>query len=389
MNFSEQTKQNLKDIVTGCRTVLIVDVKNYLYRYVWAYQDMSIPDAGQPDGRFHTGHLYGFTRLMTYLKDNFSDSVTILCLDGKDETRLALNAAYKADREHPYDVDTAREDLLAMISLMDGIYMVYDEHYEADDAIGTVAKTIRAVCEQNHISRSIYILSSDKDMYQLIRDGGCCPIRVIKKLKNADDEVIGEAEVREKMNGVGPEDLVKFRSIVGDSSDCLKGYFRFRKANAAIIAENFDYDPACGRLYLKEHVEPQESWNKFLPTVMDDMQLFRDNYAMMKLKIFNFELINLSDDTHRAPLEDALSLMEHYRLMQFMESLASKNYSRYTEEIREHLHKRSGMWQLKDDLYEKLINAVSSGTYGGLTADDIYRMLQGLTREWKEQSLPE
>ena len=97
-------------------------------------------------------------------------------------------------------------------------------------------------------------------MYQLVREGGDVNVRIIRKFGQGrkwmeDADLVDTSKVRETFNGVYPENLVKFRAISGDSSDRLKGYYRFRKSNAAIIAENFDYSVEKKGFVLKTGIQ--------------------------------------------------------------------------------------------------------------------------------------
>jgi DNA polymerase-1 len=286
------------------------------------------------DNPICTGHLFGFTKLMTSLKTKYKNCAILLALDGIDVSRRMANESYKADREHDYRVDVEMDELLDMCSLVDGVFTCYDPDYEADDVIGSVVQEVYRLCKKNNIPKQINILSTDKDMYQLIRDDESVPIHSILKFSNPP-EIVDESVVRDKFNGVSPKDLVKFRAIVGDSSDNLSGYYRFRKANAAIIAENFDYDEEKQLLYLKPGVQYDPKWAKFLPTIADNMNTFRTNYSIMKLKKFDFEIIpisdrhSLSDEELSQEYASIFGIIKKYQLNQYLTSIRSGRYTRY------------------------------------------------------------
>lgn len=334
----EETKKSLYDICVNYNDVMIIDVMNYLHRYMWVHKDLTVTIG---DDEVCTGHLFGFTKLMTSLKDKSPNCAIILALDGIDQKRRSINVSYKAQRDHTYKVDAEIAELLKMCSLVDGVFCVYHEDYEADDVLYVVSKRIRELCVKNNIKKSVYILSNDKDMFQCVTDDEPCTIHVVKKLgyghgdwkQNA--EIVKVEDVREKFNGVGPADLVKFRAIVGDSSDNLRGYYRFRKANAAIIAENYDYDEVEGILTLKEGAKPCLSWKKFLPTVLGDMKTFQDNYAIMKLKDFDFEIADLGSKDAICPITEIVSIIKKYELVQYLNTVSLGRYSKYRHEIQE------------------------------------------------------
>lgn len=331
--MNDTTKKALYDICVNHKDVLVVDVMNYLHRYMWVYRDLSVTLG---DETICTGHIYGFTNLMVYLKEKFPNCAIILALDGIDKERRATNSEYKAQREHSYDVAGGIDEIVKMCSLVEGVYTCYDRDYEADDVIGVVSKTVSKMCIKNGIEKKVYILSNDKDMYQLVTDGTICDINIIKKFGSEDRwyddaEIVSVREVMERFNGVKPEDLVKFRAITGDPSDNLKGYYRFRKANAAIIAENFDYDVENKKLVMKDGVKPCQSWRKFLPAVLEDMKTFQDNYAIMKLKDFDFEIIPVNTPEFIAPIDEILGLIKKYCLNKYKMKVVK--YSQYRDKI--------------------------------------------------------
>lgn len=287
------TKQSLFDLCKKYNDVFVVDMFNYIFKYYFANKDLSVT---RDEKVIPTGHFFGITRQMIFLKEHFPNCAIVFAIDGHDMTRREINEEYKAGRVHEIEPAEYVNEIVMMCSLIDGVYSCYNPNYEADDVIGSVSTTLKSLCERNNIEKNIYILSSDKDMYQLITDEGKCKIRAIKKFGYGqewykDIEFIDENKVREVFNDVSPKDLVKFRAITGDSSDNLKGYFRFRKANASIIANNFEYIQSEHKLVLKKDVPMRESWRKPLETILEDFSIFEKNYAIMKLKMFDFDIV--------------------------------------------------------------------------------------------------
>ncbi len=82
--------------------------------------------------------------------------------------------------------------------------------YEADDVIGTLA------CKAVAASYSVYVVSSDKDMLQLVND------RVLV-LNPPKDNLICDAAKVEEILGVPPERVVDVMALRGDSIDNIPG----------------------------------------------------------------------------------------------------------------------------------------------------------------------
>ncbi|MDR1374839.1 MAG: DNA polymerase I [Treponema sp.] len=134
---------------------------------------------------------------------------------------------YKATRQK------APEDLHAQVPLVEealralGVPVLRAGGYEADDLIAALARKCRAE------GRNCYILSSDKDLLQLVGQGTYA-LRPLKSVKGGESgefhtvrggipyELIGPAEVKAEW-GVGPEKVLDLLSLTGDSSDNVPG----------------------------------------------------------------------------------------------------------------------------------------------------------------------
>src|SRR5712691_6300192 len=90
------------------------------------------------------------------------------------------------------------------------IPILQSEGYEADDVIGTLAR--KAAAE----SYSVYVVSSDKDMLQLVNDKVCV-------LNPPKDNLICDAAKVEEILGVPPERVVDVMALRGDSIDNIPG----------------------------------------------------------------------------------------------------------------------------------------------------------------------
>jgi DNA polymerase-1 len=132
-------------------------------------------------------------------------------------------AEYKATRQK------APDDLHAQVPLVEeflealGVPAIRAEGYEADDIIATLAKKCRAE------GRSCYIISSDKDLLQLVGNGTweLRPQRIKNETGGAASggltyELVGPEEVKAEW-GVTPELVQDLLSLTGDASDNVPG----------------------------------------------------------------------------------------------------------------------------------------------------------------------
>ena len=329
------TKRVLYDICVNHGDVMVVDTLNYLHRYLWVHRDLS---ARYKDNIVMTGHIYGFTNLILSLKKRFNKCAIILALDGIDKTRKQLNPNYKSHRSHSgqYQPDEQLMEIIDICSLIEGVYVCYNPDYEADDAIGVVANTVRRICVRNNISKNIFILSNDKDMYQLVNEDDNAPIRIIKGFQGDKKvfngaEVIGVSDVCKRFNGVSPKDLVKYRAIVGDPSDNLKGYYRFIKSKAALIAKRYDYDEDKKELKLKDGLYEEPTLQKYVDKVFEDLDVFRNNYDIMKLKHFDLKLDPINSVERIKDIGYIVGLAKAFGLKRYLDQVCM--YSPYASEI--------------------------------------------------------
>jgi len=133
-----------------------------------------------------------------------------VCFDTKSPTfRHAMSEEYKANRPK-MDVELAEQIpyIHSLVAAL-GIPLLRIEGAEADDIIGTLA--YRAVAEGHHV----VISTGDKDMMQLIND---CVI-----LEDSfTGKITDSTGVVEKF-GINPEQMIDFLTLMGDSSDGIKG----------------------------------------------------------------------------------------------------------------------------------------------------------------------
>ncbi|HYE52652.1 MAG TPA: DNA polymerase I, partial [Azospirillaceae bacterium] len=210
-------------------SLYLVDGSGFIFR---AYH--ALPPLSRPDGT-PVNAVLGFTNmLMKLLAELKADAVAVV-FDSKRQTfRSDIYPDYKAHRPEP------PEDLRPQFALIREAVEAFClpclelEGYEADDLIATYARLAR---EQG---RPCTIVSSDKDLMQLITDG----VRLMDPMKG---KLIGPAEVMEKF-GVPPEKVVDVQALAGDSVDNVPGVPGIGvKTAAQLITEYGDLETLLAR----------------------------------------------------------------------------------------------------------------------------------------------
>lgn len=184
--------------------LVLVDGSSYLYRAFHALPPLTT-SKGMP-----TGAVKGVLNMLKSLRKQYPDSLFAVVFDAKGGTfRDAMFAEYKANRPSmPDDLRVQVEPLHASVKAL-GYPLLCVEGVEADDVIGTLARSAAAQ------GRPVIISTGDKDMAQLV-DGH------ITLVNTMTGSVLDVAGVHEKF-GVGPEHIIDFLALMGDKVDNIPG----------------------------------------------------------------------------------------------------------------------------------------------------------------------
>jgi DNA polymerase-1 len=181
-----------------------VDGSSYLYRAFHALPPLTT-SKGLP-----TGAVKGVLNMLKSLRKQYPDSPFAVVFDAKGGTfRDEMFAEYKANRPSmPDDMRVQIEPLHQSVIAL-GFPLLCVEGVEADDVIGTLARSSAAA------DRPVIISTGDKDMAQLV-DGH---ITLVNTMTGSSMDVDG---VKEKF-GVAPEQIIDYLALMGDSSDNIPG----------------------------------------------------------------------------------------------------------------------------------------------------------------------
>jgi DNA polymerase-1 len=182
----------------------LVDGSGFIFRAFHA-----IPPLTRSDGT-PVNAVMGFTNmLMKLLADHHAEAVAVI-FDSKRLTfRNDFYPAYKAQRPEPPEELKPQFGIIREAVEAFCVPCIELEGFEADDLIATYARLAR---EQG---RPVTIVSSDKDLMQLVSDG----VGMLDPIKN---KPIGVEEVFEKF-GVAPEKVVDVQALAGDTVDNVPG----------------------------------------------------------------------------------------------------------------------------------------------------------------------
>jgi DNA polymerase I len=186
----------------------LVDGSAYIFRAYYSLPPLTNP-AGVP-----VGAVAGYSNMLWKLANDLHAA------DGPTHLAVVLDKAGTSFRNDIYDQYKANrppapEDLRPQFPLIRdatrafSFPMVEEDHVEADDMIASYTVAAKAQ------GWAVTIISSDKDLMQLVGDG-------VDMFDTMKDKRIGRAEVIEKF-GVGPELVGDVLALMGDASDNVPG----------------------------------------------------------------------------------------------------------------------------------------------------------------------
>jgi DNA polymerase-1 len=179
----------------------------------------------RPDGT-PVNAVFGFTNMLArLLKDHVGTHFAVIFDAGRTTFRNRLYDKYKAQRPEPPPELVPQFALVREATIAFGVPAIELADWEADDLIASYA---RAVSE---IGGRTTIVSSDKDLMQLIRPG-------VDMLDPMKQKPIGEAEVIEKF-GVPPGKLIEVQALMGDSVDNVPGVPGIGPKTAALLIQEY------------------------------------------------------------------------------------------------------------------------------------------------------
>jgi DNA polymerase-1 len=202
-------------------SLYIIDVSNMFYRAFWGLDPLTTPD-GRP-----TQALHGFLTMLNGIVRDKKPTYVALALESKGPNwRKAIYPAYKGNRTEPNpDLTFQLNQMPALLEALN--YPTFQsEGYEADDVIGALAQ------HGERLGMEVFIVSSDKDFSQLVNNN----IRIYDHMKGI---IIGEQEVFLKY-GVRPDQFRDYLSIVGDTSDNVKGVAGVGPKGAATLLQQYE-----------------------------------------------------------------------------------------------------------------------------------------------------
>ena len=208
------------DAAVGKLHLILIDGSGFIFRAFHA-----LPPMTRPDGT-HVNAVFGFTNMLAkLLKEHVGTHIAVIFDAGRLTFRNRLYEAYKAHRPPPPEELIPQFPLVREATEAFGVPAVELADWEADDLIAAYAVAA------TNAGGQVTIISSDKDLMQLIRPG-------VEMLDPIKQKPIGSAEVMEKF-GVTPDKMVEVQALIGDSTDNVPGVPGIGPKGAAQLINEF------------------------------------------------------------------------------------------------------------------------------------------------------
>jgi DNA polymerase I len=220
---------NAANIPPDARRIFLIDTMSFIFR---AYHAMARQRGMSTKTGVPTAATYVFVNMLRKLRDDFSPQYLAAVFDVagptfRDHQAGAITSVRKFDLKtqtfqeveyHGYKANRAEmpAELAQQLPYIRRALEAYRipilelQGYEADDVIGTLARKAEAD------SYLVYVVSSDKDMLQLVNEH-------VHVLNPPKDNLICDAQKVEEILGVPPERVVDVMALRGDSIDNVPG----------------------------------------------------------------------------------------------------------------------------------------------------------------------
>lgn len=212
--------------------ILLIDGNSLANRAFYA-----LPFLADPKGR-PSGAVFGFTNILVkMITEEHPDGIIVAFDHARKTFRNNLYVEYKGTRKETPPELLQQFPLIKQLLQQMGIKVIEQDGIEADDIIGTCAKTLNG---------KKIILSGDRDLLQLISDD----TEVWLTMKGVSIvNKIGKKELKATFR-LNPEQVVDLKALMGDASDNIPGVAGVGEKTALKLIEEYG---SLDNIYKKIH----------------------------------------------------------------------------------------------------------------------------------------
>ncbi len=249
--------------------LLLIDGHYYVYRSFHAIQNLT-NSKGEP-----ANAVYGFVKTVRkMIKDVRPDLAAVFWDEGMPRKRVALQPAYKQQREAMPDKMIPQLVFIQSFCAAMGLVSISKPDTEADDLMGCYVMAAR----QEGVE--VVLATNDKDLFQLVDRQVSVYSTNKADLKHPKDShaLLGEIDVTQKWE-VPPAQIVEVLALTGDSVDNIPGIEGVGPKTAANLIREFGTVEN-----LLQHLSDVKN-EKLRLRLLESEQQIRDNRQMVQLEL--------------------------------------------------------------------------------------------------------
>ncbi len=259
------------------KTLILIDGHALAFRMFFALERTNM----QTTDHEPTWAVFGFFKaifdLLADKKLNIHPNAIAVAFDVSKATfRLEKFEDYKANRLTMPDTLRSQLELIQEGLRALDIPIYTKMGYEGDDVIGTIAAKAKA------LGHTTYILTGDKDSFQLVDDDGFINVLIPSK---GEIVLYNKQKVYEKME-VYPNQIIDYKALCGDTSDNIPGIRGIGPKTASSLLKEYDnldniyqnLDKITKKALNEKLTTGKESayLSKFLATIVQNLEIDYD-----------------------------------------------------------------------------------------------------------------
>ena len=331
---------------------LVIDGNSILNRAFYGLAGARMTTA---DG-LHTNAVFGFLNIYYMIMDKLNPDYVTVAFDLKAPTfRHKMFEDYKGTRKGMPDELKEQMPVIKEVLAAMNINIVTMEGYEADDILGTIAHLNELKSKETGEEIHTYILTGDRDSYQLISDNTTILYPSTKMGKTDYTEYTPELLMQEK--GIEPYQVVDIKSLMGDASDNIPGVKGIGEKTAYTLIAKYT---TMENIYA--NIDNLDASAKVIEKLKADENMARMSYTLATI---NKEVpLEIDYEKNRVQDVNKEALFPLFKKLAFNKFLQKYDFDGVKEEIVEQSAKESSV-----ELKEENVILIDQSNFASLRTD--------------------
>ncbi|MFW5720128.1 MAG: DNA polymerase [Candidatus Dojkabacteria bacterium] len=298
--------------------LLVIDTFGLIFRAYHAYPMLTTSE-GKP-----TNAVFGFLQMLLTILGRYEPDYLVCGLESETPTfRHKLAADYKANRkEADPEMKVQIQDVIAILSTLN-VATIQKNGFEADDVIGSF------VVQHCDYFDQVQILTGDRDLFQLLSEKS----HVLMPGRRFSDITEYDCQAFEQKYNLSLDDFVLYKSMIGDSSDNIKGIPGVGPKTAEKIVNKYhSIDSILANL---DDLPP-----RIAESITEHKDLWQGFYDLCR--------IDASIDTGITPEETRISKLHIWKLRELVEKYELTSMQTKVTKFVSNFEKKFGSFDLFD-----------------------------------------